>query len=458
MAQTKRTNRRDFLRTTTAAGVGFWVAAGVSIPESRAANETINFACIGVGGKGSSDSEDCERNGNIVAICDVDEDTLGKSADRPGFEKAKKYYDFRKMLDEVGKEIDAVTVSTPDHNHAPAAAMAMKMGKACFTQKPLTHAISEARALGDIARQTKVATQMGNQGTANTKLRLGAAAIQAGVIGNVKEVHVFTNRPIWPQGVDRPATGDPVPSTLHWDEWIGPAPMRPYARGIYHPFAWRGWWDFGTGALGDMACHTVNLPFAALNLRDPISVTAKTSGHNKETYPSWSIIEFEFPANDKRPAVKMIWYDGKQLPPISILDNQDYAACEPLAKALKWKADSGEGMLTGCLFIGEKGGLFGQGDYSDDIAPIGVEMPNDLQYKKSPGHFKEWVNAIKGGEPAMSNFPDYSGPLTETILLGNLAVWAEGTKVEWDAKNMVATNAPELKSIVFPEYRAGYSL
>ncbi len=455
---TKRTNRRDFLRTTTAAGVGFWVAAGVSLRESRAANEKINFACIGVGGKGSSDSEDCERAGNIVAICDVDEDTLGKGADRPGFEKAKRYYDFRKMLDEVGKEIDAVTVSTPDHTHAPAAAMAMRMGKACFVQKPLTHAISEARKLGELAAEYKVATQMGNQGTANTALRIGAAAIQGGAIGTVKEVHVFTNRPIWPQGIERPTAADPIPSTLHWDEWLGPAPERPYARGVYHPFAWRGWWDFGTGALGDMACHTVNMPFAALNLRDPISVVAKTSGHNKETYPAWSVIEFEFPANDQRPPVQMIWYDGKQLPPASLLDDPLLGSCEPLVRALKWKPDSDYGMITGSLFLGDKGALFGQGDYADEMHFIGVDQPKNLQYKKSPGHFKEWVNAIKGGEPAMSNFPNYASPLTETILLGNLAVWADGKKVEWDAKNMVATNAPELKSIVFPEYRPGYAL
>ncbi len=457
---TSRTNRRDFLKTTAAAGVGFWVAGGVAIPESRAAIETINFACIGVDGKGSSDSADCERNGNIVAICDVDEHSLAKAADRPGFQKAKKYTDFRKMLEEMGKEFDAVTVSTPDHTHAAAASMAMRMGKHCFTQKPLTHTIAEARKLGELAVENKVATQMGNQGTANNALRLGAAAIQAGVIGNVKEVHVFTNRPIWPQGIDRPDKSDPVPSHLHWEEWLGPAKFRPYVQGIYHPFAWRGWWDFGTGALGDMACHTVNMPFAALGLRDPVSVVAKTSGHNKETYPGWSIIDFEFPATDKRPAVKMVWYDGKMLPPVSLLEDKNLATCEPLVKALNWKAgvNSPSDFITGSLLIGDKGALFGQGDYGDEMHFIGVDAPKGLEYKRSPGHFKEWVNAIKGGEPAMSNFPNYAGPLTETILLGNLAVWADGTKVEWDATTMSATNAPELKSIVFPEYREGYTL
>ena len=244
----ERRTRRDFLRLTTAAGVGFWVAGGVAIPESQAAIETINFACIGVDGKGNSDSEDCERNGNVVAICDVDENNLAKKASRPGFDKAKKFFDFRKMLEDMGKEIDAVTVSTPDHTHAVAAAMAMKLGKHCFTQKPLTHAISEARKLGELAAENNVATQMGNQGTANSNLRFAAAAIQAGVIGDVQQVHVFTDRPIWPQGVERPTKFDPVPSPLHWEEWLGPAPRRPYVRHAYHQFNWRGWWDFGTGA------------------------------------------------------------------------------------------------------------------------------------------------------------------------------------------------------------------
>ncbi len=456
----ERRTRRDFLRLTTAAGVGFWVAGGVAIPESQAAIETINFACIGVDGKGNSDSEDCERNGNVVAICDVDENNLAKKASRPGFDKAKKFFDFRKMLEDMGKEIDAVTVSTPDHTHAVAAAMAMKLGKHCFTQKPLTHAISEARKLGELAAENNVATQMGNQGTANSNLRFAAAAIQAGVIGDVQQVHVFTDRPIWPQGVERPTKFDPVPSPLHWEEWLGPAPRRPYVRHAYHQFNWRGWWDFGTGALGDMACHTVNMPYAALALNNPISVVAQSSGHNQETYPAWSMIDFEFAANDTRPALKMTWYDGKKLPPIDLLGNETLAKCEPLVKALKWHPGADYKMITGSLLIGDKGALFGQGDSGGTMHFIGVERPKerDFDFRRSPGHFKEWVNAIKGGEPAMSNFPDYSGPLTETILLGNLAVWATGKKVEWDAKSMTATNAPELQPIVFPTYREGYSL
>ncbi len=263
----QHTNRRDFLKATTAAGVGFWVAGGVSVRESRAAIETINFGCVGVGGKGASDSADASREGNIVAICDIDENSLNKAARR--FSSAKKYFDSRKMLDEMGKTIDAITVSTPDHTHTVATAAALKQGIACYTQKPMTHSIYEARLLGHLAKKHNVATQMGNQGTALPNLRRAAAQVKSGFLGDVTEVHVWTNRPIWPQGLDRPTEETPCPSEIHWDLFIGPAPMRPYSP-VYHPFKWRGWWDFGTGALGDMACHTLNMPYAALDLRDPI--------------------------------------------------------------------------------------------------------------------------------------------------------------------------------------------
>jgi predicted dehydrogenase len=378
----------------------------------------------------------------------VDDRTLNKVGD--AHPKAKKFNDFRKMLEEMKGSIDAVTVSTPDHCHAAAAAMAMRLGKACFCQKPLTHSIYEARKLGEIARETKVATQMGNQGTANNTLRKAAAVARAGAIGNVKEVHVWTNRPIWPQGGDRPKPQE-VPSHLHWDLWIGPAPFRPYGDG-YHPFAWRGWWDFGTGALGDMACHTVNMPFMALDLRDPTSVVADTPGHNKESYPKWSIITFEFPANDKRQAVKMVWYDGGKKPGKELFDGKRIDNGKELL-------DAQEVSETGCLMIGDKGKLFAPGDYAEHGHTLtgGATEPK-VDFPNSPGHFEEYVRAIKGGEPAMSNFTNYSGPLTETILLGNLAVWASGKKIEWDAKNLVAKNAPEVAGVIKPEFRSGYTL
>jgi predicted dehydrogenase len=327
--------------------------------------------------------------------------------------------------------------------HAPVSAMAMRLGKACFTQKPLTRTIQEARKLGEIAREMKVATQMGNQGTARDELRESAAVVRSGVLGPIKEVHVWTNRPIWPQGGVRPPEA-PVPSNIDWELWLGCAPYRPYAPG-YHPFAWRGWWDFGSGALGDMACHTVNMPFMALDLRDPTGVVAETSGHNRDSYPKWSIIKYDFPANGDRPALMMTWYDGGKKPSPDLFDG------DPVPD-------------TGALLIGEKGKLIAPGDYADTGLKLqGAQRPK-VDWEKSPGHFQEFARAIKGGPAARSNFPDYAGPLTETILLGNLAVWAApeadspGKKIEWDAKNLKPTNAPEVEVVVTPTYREGYKL
>ena len=434
-----QTSRRRFLQTTATTGIGFWVAGGVQAAESKSPNERIAMASVGIGGKGSSDSSSAGRSGDMVAICDTDTKRLDGAAKR--FSKAKKYTDFRKMLDEMGKSIDAVTVSTPDHTHAAAALMAMRMGKHCFVQKPLTHSIYEARLMGQVARKMKLATQMGNQGTAGGGLRKGAAMMRAGRLGTVKEVHVWTNRPVWPQGGPRPKE-EPVPAHLKWNEWLSVAPERPYGKG-YHPFSWRGWWDFGTGALGDMACHTVNMPFMGLDLRDPISVQAETSGHNKDSYPKWSIINFEFPANDWRPAIKFTWSDGGKRPGKDLLDG-----------------DNPRG--SGCVVIGTKGKLYSGSSYGSVDKLYGDVDNSDIEFPKSPGHFAEWVRAIKGGPPAVSNFPDYAGPLTETILLGNLAVWVadkgKGEKVEWDAKNMKVKNIKGLETIVKPVYRKGYTL
>jgi len=311
------------------------------------------------------------------------------------------------------------------------------MGKHCFCQKPLTHSLWEARRLGEIAREKKVATQMGNQGTASGGLRRAAALIRAGIVGPVKEVHVWTNRPIWPQGIDRPEPA-PVPEKVHWDLWLGPAKERPYAKG-YHTFGWRGWWDFGTGALGDMACHTLNMPYMALDLRYPTSVVAETSGHNKDSYPKWSVIHFAFPQLGERPPVGLVWYDGTKKPSAELLDGMQPGG-------------------SGAIVVGEKGTMYCPGDHADKVTLLGGAKEMEVQFPQSPGHFQEWVRAIRGGESAMSNFPDYASPLTETVLLGNLAVWADGKKIEWDAKNLVATNAPEVMPIVKPEYRSGWSL
>jgi predicted dehydrogenase len=375
----------------------------------------------------------------MVAVCDIDDRRVAAAEKR--FSGAKKYNDFRKMLDEMGKSIDAVTVSTPDHTHGPASIMAMKMGKHCFCQKPLTHTLYEARLMGQVAKEMKVATMMGNQGTANSGVRKAAALLKAGALGNAKEAHVWTNRPIWPQGGPRPASTE-VPEGIHWDLWIGAAPFRDFAPG-YHPFAWRGWWDFGTGALGDMACHTMNMPFMGLDLRNPVTVQAKTSGHNKDSYPKWSVITYEFPANDWRPALKLFWYDGGQKPAKELIGGKD-----PVG--------------SGCAVVGEKATIYSPNDYGAEFDIVGDVTLPEVQFEESPGHFEEWVRAIKGGPAARSNFADYAGPLTETVLLGNLAVWVadqgEGSKVEWDAVNQKVTNISGLEPIIKAPYREGYTL
>jgi predicted dehydrogenase len=442
-------DRRKFLQSTAVAGLGYWVAGGAEAAESRSPNEKIQLGCIGVGGKGQSDVQNVSKFGQIYALCDVDSTTLDGQAQ--AYKTEHNFSDFREMLDKMGDKIDAVTVSIPDHNHAVAAAKAMKMGKHVYCQKPLTHSIWEARRLGEIAKEKGVATQMGNQYTAFNPMRKAAYQIREGQIGDVKEVHIWTNRPIWPQGEKR-APAKPVPSTLNWEAWIGPAPFRPYADG-YHPFKWRGWWDFGTGALGDMACHTCNLPFMALNMRDPVSVEAECPEHDGDSYPPRSKITFEFPELNGRKPFQMTWYDGGNLPDRSLFKGV----------TLTTKTDDGKTVpppcQSGVLLIGEKAKMYAAGDYAEQgVQIVGDVKELDVEYPKSPGHEKEWFNAMKDPKkPAMSNFPNYSGPLTETILLGNLAVYKRG-KVEWDPVSLKALNDPSLQKIVHPTFRSGYEV
>lgn len=451
-------SRRDFLRTAALTGIGVWAADKSWAADKTTqggkilgANDKIKFACIGVNGKGRDDSDTAAKFGDIIAICDVDDNSLAMAAKK--WPNAKKYNDYRVMFKEMSKDIDAVTVSTPDHHHVHAAALSLHHGKHTFCQKPLTHSIYEARYLGDLARKMKVATEMGNQGTANNSMRLNAYKVRAGALGTVSDVHVWTDRPIWPSGIERPAPATP-PSELHWDLWLGPASKRPYAKGAYHTFAWRGWWDFGTGALGDMACHTVNLPFMALDLRYPTSVVATSSGNNKDSYPKSTKIVFEFPAikSEKmtRGPITLHWYDGANLPDAELINGGKF----PLTEFV----NDGRFPISGSLIIGDKGKLYTPGDYGGGGHIVGTGDTADVEFPKSPGHFEEFVRAIRGGEQAMSNFPDYAGPLTETILLGNLAVWAEGKTIQWDAKNLRAENAPEVADIIRPKYQHGYHL
>ncbi len=448
---TRKTTRRDFIRHTTAIGAALWVGGPKVWSQEKSPNARVRYGCIGVDGKGNSDSADAGDHGDVVAICDVDARKLKKRKADDHFKNAEEFSDYREMFDKLGDKIDAVTVSTPDHHHFPAAVRAVKLGKACFTQKPLTHSVWEARELQRLAREMNVPTQMGNQGTANDGLRRAAAVLKSGFLGTIKEVHVSTNRPVWPQGGPRPEPAE-VPPYLAWDIWLGPAPERPFGNDAYHDFKWRGWWDFGTGALGDMACHTFNMPFMGLGLKDPVSIQAWTTSHNRDSYPQKSRIKFEFAANESRPAIPVWWYDGGNDPPEEILNGQKFRR-------------NNEGKVQGSVIVGENAVLYSPEDYGESwklIDKDGKEMDKpEVEFEKSPGHFREWHESIIGERKrSMSNFEDYSGPLTETILLGNLAVWAasegEGKKIEWDAKTLTATNAPEVMHVVKRDYRPGW--
>jgi hypothetical protein len=451
-------------RTALAAG-----AVTLSFPyvgRVLGANSRINIACIGVGGKGDSDSTNAAKcGGHIVAICDVDDKPLASKAKQfaEQFPQLKQYKDYRKLLDEIGKDIDAVTVSTPDHQHGVAAIRAMKMGKHCFCQKPLVQTVSEARMMRQVAKEKNLATQMGNQGSAESGLRRAVEVVQAGVIGKPLELHVWSNRPIWPQGLDRPKGRDPVPPSLDWDVWLGPAPTRPFKKDVYHPFKWRGWYDFGTGALGDMACHTVNMPFRALNLGYPNVVECELASRMyPETFPKTSRIRFEFPQRGDLPPLKFWWYDGNPKDPLQPLRPEGEVVSEIIATYDKLPP-------SGALIVGEKGKLFSPDDYG---ARFFVAMKGKTEYvaadqdaackavpqtiPRSPGHVEEWFRMMKEGVPAYSNF-DIAAYLTEIILLGCIALRVgEGYRMEWDGPNMRSPNLPEADRFVKRHNRRGW--
>ncbi|MEN6601743.1 MAG: Gfo/Idh/MocA family oxidoreductase [Bryobacteraceae bacterium] len=405
-------------------------------------NEKLNIAGIGAGGKGYGDVNACALTENIVALCDADEVRAARTFER--YPKATRYKDFRQMLDKE-KGIDAVIVSTPDHVHGIAAAWAIERGLHVYVQKPMTRTIWEARMLTELARKHGVATQMGNQGHSNEGARRLCEMIWAGEIGAVREVHAWTDRPIWPQGIDAPLPEEPVPSTLDWDLWLGPAPQRAYNKG-YAPFKWRGWFDFGCGALGDMACHILDPVNWALRLGAPTSVECvKQEKRNSQTFPTKSIIRFEFPARANMPPVTLYWYDGGLMPP------------RPSGLGPDVKLGDGS---NGSLFIGEKG-IITTGTYGEKTRLLPDEKMNGYKFPdpiltRSPGHYRDWIRAAKGGDAACSNF-DYAGPFTEWVLLGTLAVRFEG-KLLWDGQRMKVTNLAEANRLIKPAYRKGWKI
>jgi predicted dehydrogenase len=443
-------SRRDLFGAAAAATAFTYVPKRVlGRAGADSANNKLNVAGIGVGGRGAGDINACAGAGaNIVALCDVDANRAKGTFQK--FPDAKVYRDFRVMLEKEDKNIDAVCIGAPDHVHAPAAVMAMKMGKHVYCEKPMAHTIYEARRMTEVAKETGVVTQMGNQGHAGEGLRLYWEFIKDGAIGKVREVHVWSDRAgtpdraWWPQGVEAPTGSEPVPEHLDWDLWLGPARWRPY-HSAYAPFKWRGFIDFGCGALGDMAVHNADPAFFALGLDAPVAVEAETSEVNDDTFPKWNIIHYEFPAKGSRPAVKMTWYDGAKLPP------------RP--------ADLEEGRRmgsNGIIFVGDKGTLMG-GSHASPPRLIPETRMRDYgkppkMLPRSPGHHKEWVEACKAGRPedAKSGFW-YAGPFTEALLVGNLAVHLQ-RRVEWDSKTMRSPNCPEADNYVTKFYRAGFDL
>jgi hypothetical protein len=476
MKKTSKSSRRKFLRNASVVGAGIFIVprhvlgCGYIAPSDR-----LNIAGIGVGGKGAYNLEMAFKSGaaNIVALCDVD-DRQAVNA-RKKYDKASYHKDFRELLSAKAKEIDAVIISSPDHMHAVQALPFMQLGKHVYLEKPLTHDIYEARVLTQAAEKYKVVTQMGNQGSSGDDTRKVETWVQQGIIGDVHTVHVWTNRPTWPQGIPTPTGNHSIPPEVSWDLWLGTAPQRDY-NPAYLPATWRGWTDFGTGSLGDMGCHFIDVPYRALKLRYPIAVECSVgrvwSGFFKEeiftdSYPPSAKIHIQFPARGSMPPVEMIWYDGGILPkrPNELLPDEDFA---------EWDG--------GILFEGSKGklvaGLFGR---NPKLLP--TQKMNDMKLPdpQKPlvkggwdGHQAQWIDACKKGYGTYtsSSFAE-AGPLTEAVLMGNLAVrsfnysetdskgnkkYPGRKKLLWDGEKMKITNFEPANQFVKRNYRGGWSL
>ncbi len=453
----QRMTRRDFVRGAAGAATAFTFVPGHVLGQggARPASERLNIGVIGVGGQGAANINACLSE-NIVALCDVDDRHAAGTFQK--LPKARRYRDFRVMLDKEDKNIDAVIVATPDHTHAVVGMECIRHGKHIFLQKPLAHSIYEVRTLTEAARKSKVQTQMGNQGHSSEEIRVLYEWIQDGAIGPVREVYAWSDRPAggnpWSDFpiVKRPTETPAVPSTLDWDLWLGPVQYRPY-HPIYCPTTWRGFWDFGTGALGDMGCHILDPAFWTLKLGHPTCVEATTTHCDPEVaaecYPRASIIRYEFPARGDMPPVKLTWFDGRLLPP--------------------WPRDLEPGRRlegNGALLIGDKGTIMHGSHGAGGVRIIpetkmraykrpAPSLPRVL--KGSAGHEQDWIRACKDGRPASSTF-EYGGPLTEMVLLGVLAMRLKDTPLEWDPENLKVTNCEEANKYIHPTFREGWTL
>ncbi|HOS03993.1 MAG TPA: Gfo/Idh/MocA family oxidoreductase [Candidatus Hydrogenedentes bacterium] len=443
---TRQCTRRTFL-AAAAIGAASTYAACRPRAHKRArtmsANQRLNLAFIGLGRQGTLLLNEFPDD-VVAAFCDVDDASAAEAYRR--FPNVPRYRDFRILFDKQ-KDIDAVVVATPDHWHAVIASAAMRLGKHVFCEKPLARTIHEARAIAETAKNCGIVTQAGSQGMASPGIRRLREWVEAGVIGAVREVHCWTDRPLWPQGIDRPADAPLPPATLDWDMWLGPAPERPY-HPCYLGLNWRGWWDFGTGALGDMGPHVLLMPWVALKLGVPASVTAESSSVNQETAPAWSIIRFEFPARGELPPVTLTWRDGGKVPPRPEgVDPNETLGLDG----------------SGTLFIGDNGmiaiGPYGYGegprlvprDRMRTFAPPAQSLPD-----AEVSHWREWANACRGGP--LPSFPfEQAAAFTETILLGNVALRA-GRTVAWDEKQRSLRNPPEADAFLRPVYRGPWRL
>lgn len=446
-----RPNRRKFLQAASATAATFTILQEGSA-RTYAANEKVNIASVGAGGRAKSVIQSVDSQ-NIVALCDVDWERGAEMFEK--YANARRYRDYRVMLSEMAAEIDAVIVGTPDHTHFHASMAAIRLGKHVYCEKPLTHSVWEARELTKAARAAGVATQMGNQAQASKDTRLVQEFVLDNAIGQIREAHIWTDRPrrglfgeYWPQGVARPTEMPQVPNTLEWDLWIGPAPSRPY-HPAYVPFNWRGWWDFGTGALGDMGCHYFDSVCRALKLGAPTSVEATSTSVNEETYPLGSLVTYHFPPRGEMAAVKLTWYDGGLRPPRpDVLKHRDLMTA------------------NGVMLVGDDGVLLTDWDdpwrlFPEERAKAYGKPPQVLA--RSPGHQEEWLEACKGGPPAGSNF-DWAGPLTETVLLGTVALRPQlredltRQNLLWDSDKMAFTNHEAANQFLRREYRQGWEV
>jgi predicted dehydrogenase len=458
-ANTNAIARRTFLKRAAVATAAFQVVPGhvLGLNGQTPPSRKLNIAGIGVGGMGGSNIKNCSDE-NIVALCDIDPNYAAHTFKaHPG---AKVYMDFREMLDKQ-KEIDAVVIATPDHTHATIAMACMRAGKHVYVQKPMAYSIGEARAMTEAARQHKVITQMGNQGRSGDGVRMVCEWLWSGAIGNVREVHAWTNRPVWPQGIEieRPTDTPPVPQGMDWDKWIGPAPLRPY-HPAYHPGKWRAWCDFGTGSLGDLGCHILDCVYWGMKLKYPASVEGNISTYwnalwkktepKNENFPRSSIVRYKFPEREGLPPMTLTWWDGGLMP----------ERPEELEEGRQMGDSDG-----GVLFIGDKGKLM-CGCYGR--SPRLIPEKSMQAFQRPPktleripggenGHEKNWLQAIKDGKPAISNF-DYAGPFAEMVLLGNLAVRFPERRLLWDGPNMKVTNDADAQAFVKRPYREGWTL